>query len=344
MKLLNRWIVASIAASSAMTLFGMGTLVQAGETGTHGGDTIFCKKSSLNRFEGYYSLDYMATYKASNSNSDIVAVRSWQRSYERIFKLLQEKAPRVASSLESFSIMVPELDGSEEYDGRWKEAPFGLVDLKDEALNRKIPKNCLIKDSTGEHFIQAIIRSPANPPDKWLATYEYDYELLKKMKRQVPLQFSFLMIHEWGWALLTDVKMIREINRYLHSKSLEDDSAEEVMAKLASFGVRVEQDNPELPATTISGRFACHGDGLSSRSGIIHERAPGVVHEVGHGNSRQEAYDNLVAMFDGRGTRYLFVPCKRWNTLLVDKGTTAREPTFKTTCVERVTPADCFEQ
>ena len=192
----------------------------AGDSKGNGGDVVNCTRSESNSFEGQYSLDYILGYRASNENADIVNAQSWEASKQRILLLLEQKSAYLAKSFKNF------LEHSENFNDFtkkrvWDESSFGLVDLKDENIRRKLPNNCGINKAVGDlnniELVQAVTRRIHN--DK--VVYEFDYRVYHHLKTLMPLQFSFLMVHEWLWDITNDPWQIRRLNRIFHSTELE---------------------------------------------------------------------------------------------------------------------------
>lgn len=217
----------------------------------NGGDVVSCPPAEGQPYAGLYALDFLAT--ESDSASPLVPVESWQSSRSRIESLLRDKAPALRASFARFSDLVL---NSSDYRAPyvWEESKFGLVDLKDEQLVARLPENC----RSGEHasVIQAIIRQ--NPSFSGTAPtsfiFRYDPKILLDLQATSPLQFSFLMVHEWLWDLSKNVDRNRRINRFLHSRRATELSAQEFQAQLEGMGLRF----PEEPSAALTPN-ACAG-------------------------------------------------------------------------------------
>ena len=208
-------------------------LVDGGDIIGNGGDSVYCEESSKNDFQGYYSLDYLLTYKTVNDNKDIVQFYNWHDSIARIEKILFEKHPDLHFS---FSQFIKHLDNffDPSLDKVWNEASFGLVDIKDERVIKKIPANCYKSFSEGKiQIIQSVIR--IQRPDQ--VVYEFDPAVYKEFSELAPLQFSFLLVHEWLWDLTKDVRLIRDVNRLLHSERVDSYNAEQLQNTIEKMGL-----------------------------------------------------------------------------------------------------------
>ena len=190
--------------------------IGGGSTVGNGGDVIYCQsRAGKGQFEGYYALDYLLTYVKSNNNSDIVEIRSWEESRDRILSQLQEKAPLLAEQFEKF---LTGMNNVVDYsaDIIWQEASFGLLDLKDEQIMRALPTNCYHENHP--QLIQMIRRVQQSDS---FTIFEYNPELYNLFKYVRPLQFSMMMLHEFAWSFTADVNNVRQFVRMVHSKQLE---------------------------------------------------------------------------------------------------------------------------
>lgn len=194
-----------------------------------GGDTVICQPSKQNDFNGIYALDYVVTFNKLNRNSDIVEVKSWEESIERIKGFLGKYAP---SRLANFENFIKYENNSTDYSAPmvWMPGPSTLIDIQDEKLTRLIPDNC--KSSKGEKGIfQTVIRSVSNRKQ---IQYEVDADLILELKKS-PLQYSFLMVHEWLRNFNEDSAVIRNINRYLHSNVWKNQPIQKVYSALRAL-------------------------------------------------------------------------------------------------------------
>ncbi len=217
----------------------------AGGAVGNGGDSVECTYSAANDFNGTYALDYLLTYKESNQNSDIVKVTSLDESIQRIKKLLQEKVPELSDSFDEFMKLVRNEDIS--LPRFWEEAPFGLVDIKDENIINFVPMNC--RQNGDVKIVQTIIRlNPMNTGlEKYKLVYKYVPSIFQRLYTQAPLQLSFLLVHEWLWDLSHHVEKNRRLNRFIHSKEFESLSREQLRARLTTLGLEIpNQISPDI--------------------------------------------------------------------------------------------------
>ena len=226
------WIVA-FSALLVFTSVGMA----ADGSGSHGGDTVTCEKSESSTFAGYWNLDYLLTYTAQNNNGDVAPVQNWQQSSIRILKILDAKIPSAAASFRAFAADVM---NTTDYAKThiWEEGSFGLVLIKksDETyqyIDRYLPKNCYAANGQGEiNLIRTVTRT-----QKDRATfYAFDSQIIKDLS---PLQLSFLYVHEWLRDYTNDERIIRRVNRLLHSNVIED----------PTYNLRLSFDNIGLELT-----------------------------------------------------------------------------------------------
>lgn len=219
----------------------------SGDKAGNGGDVATCKPSAANSFAGNYMADYLLTYRLSNRNKDVVQVTSWEESRDRVLKLLRDRAPRIAESFEAFSSLI-ENESNPLAPRVWEPAAFGLIYLDDQALRNNVPRNCYSLHADGRvGLTQAVIRTVVNGRIRYL----YDYPIVARLKKERPLQYSFLMIHEWLWDLTQDVQGIRRLNRFLHSTGLEAMSSTEFREYLKEYSISSERFHVsprEIPA------------------------------------------------------------------------------------------------
>ena len=195
------------------------TAVAESGNDSHGGDTVFCEKSEHSVLQGYFNLDYLLTFTAQNNNNDIAPVTSWEMSHQRISSILKKKMPALIASFTEFVKSQFNTDNYE-LSHFWEEGAFGLV-LVDNSnddyqyIDRSLPKNCYKKDdSKSIHLIRTITRTQKGPD----TYYVYDKDLIDA---QSAVQQSFLYIHEWLRSYTNDERLIREVNRLLHSQQVE---------------------------------------------------------------------------------------------------------------------------
>jgi hypothetical protein len=224
---------------AALTLGGLehGYAGEGGEV-DNGGDVIVCDASGENAFVGYFSLDYLLTYQGANSNADVSEVLSAENSLDRIEKILESKSVVLAKSLSTYRRFLSN-HSDRSLPRIWEEATFGLTDIKDEDMIRLLPRNCYHRDEEDRiHLIQAVIRE--SRPGQII--YHYDSQIQIELQSTDSLQLSFLLVHEWLWDHATSARVVRDANRYLHSKRAETDSAFELEQALTRIGLDLTRD------------------------------------------------------------------------------------------------------
>ncbi len=211
----------------------------AGVTVGNGGDAVVCEESPASSYTGYYSFDYMMTLK--EDNSDLPEFSDWAGYRQRILQLFAEKYPDLERLFLDFASRVPgeDLVPPDQIflqERIWLEAIYGLVDLQDEQAIRKLPPNCY-KSGEVENtlkVVQAVIRQPGEN----VIIYNYDPDVLRRLKSR-PLQYSFLLVHEWLWDLVGDPEVVRRLNRFLHSKLAEDLNRDDFQKTLKNLGLEI---------------------------------------------------------------------------------------------------------
>jgi len=197
----------------------------------NGGDSAYCELSNLQPLDGYYSLDFLMTLDGDGL-SDAVPVQSWQESQNRIRQILAAKYPAM---LESFDKFLKDASNRNDWTKSriWLPAPHGLIDISDEQLRRTLPENCGRSSSADKvTLIQTVVRGQR--PE--MITYEFDSKVMSELK-QKPLQYSFLMVHEWLWDHTNDPQTIRWVNQFLHSAYTENLPAQQFQHSLKSIGI-----------------------------------------------------------------------------------------------------------
>jgi len=197
----------------------------------NGGDSVWCKKSSENSLYGFYTLDYLLEMD-SNQKENMVPVDAWSESFQRIYNQIVKYDPYMAKSFLSFS----EALSNNSLNISWSAQRDRLVDIKDEEFLRILPANCILKlnGQSVAQIHQTVIRK-SNFFDSSRLVFEYDPIILNQQRELRPLQYSFLIIHEWLWSFTSDVDSIRIFNRYLHSSRLENSDKDDFVATVRSL-------------------------------------------------------------------------------------------------------------
>ncbi|MEQ1877008.1 MAG: hypothetical protein ABL958_10210 [Bdellovibrionia bacterium] len=221
----------------------------------NGGDVVECKPTTTNPLNGLYSLDYLLTYQGSNQNADVVQVPNLRASVMRLRALFATKVPELLPTFDSFTQYYRNTT-NKNAPRFWEEAPFGLVDLKDEKMLALVPENC--REGNVLKISQAIIRQPSSSSGAAPGTIIYKFvpKVVEGLEQRWPLQLSFLYVHEWLWDVSQNVDRNRRLNRYFHSKEFENHSPQDARAIITRLGLTL----PE-PISTVFDPQSCMPQG-----------------------------------------------------------------------------------
>jgi hypothetical protein len=237
---------ATIVVMNMLLTIAFMSLAQAREGGDgvgNGGGTVRCAVSAANTFNGDYLEDYVLQY---NFDLPPAKIQSLDESLNRIQNGLL-KIPWLYSDFENFrKDFLNQKDYSKE--SVWEPAEGGVLPIGDaEARAALLPSNCL-------DFTQAVIR--VNPQtsgfDPSKRVFKYNERAIQRLQA-VPLQLSFLVVHEWLWKFVENADSNRRINYQLHSKILEewDSSQWEVFLKNAGINKPAKLD-PFSPESCLN--------------------------------------------------------------------------------------------
>lgn len=200
----------------------------------NGGDAVRCVETHENNYNGIYSLDYLMTLNGAGYDTAHV-IKSWEDSQARIKKLLSDKYPELLPSFENF---LKDLGNNNDWTKKriWLAAGHGLIDVKDEQIIRTLPENCIKADFDSEKgnviLIQAVVRNKQSE----IIRYEFDAKVLMELKKD-PIQYSYLMVHEWLWDHIADPQVIRWANQFIHSVQADNLSPEIFKKSLNNIGL-----------------------------------------------------------------------------------------------------------
>jgi hypothetical protein len=215
-------------------LNGSGTVID------NGGDKLTCADSSGALFKGDYTLDYIVTYDPTLGISDDPDLSDWTAHRARIEEFLKDKLP---SALASFQSYADSIGNSDDSGNRiWKASAFDLTDLADEGLIQQLPENCLRTNDLGKkvpNTTQMVRRREVTTSTTRKVFYYYDYAKFEALKTDLPLQASYLIVHEWLWDFTNSPWVNRTINRLIHSKRAESMSKEDFTQHLKALGVQI---------------------------------------------------------------------------------------------------------
>ncbi len=181
----------------------------------NGGDTIFCKSSNLNAFQGHYTLDYLLKYKTEEALFDQEI--HLEKTIQRLKEYFTNNYPEILPNFLDFMTNIR--NSSLDSNRVWQSSTAPLNDIQDEDIVHQLPENCLREESNGElapNLYQTVIRNSQFPAYQYL----YSNEILHHQQINNPLQYSFFMVHEWLWDLTQDVEILRKLNWLFHSKKL----------------------------------------------------------------------------------------------------------------------------
>ena len=234
-KLKALWKYSIIA--SLMT-WGLPALSAPTEVG-NGGDGIRCQSANHGPAAGFYSLDYLATLSESSRLGDIATVADpLARIRQKLLPILQ--FGRIFDGYVDYSL--PQLDSGITREGIYQWQPLSLQNfsINDESLLGQLPDNCVAVDALGRrvaNISQLVVRN-------WRQSYTlyyYDRNLVSEL-RSDPLQFSFLMVHEFLWQYVTNADAIRSVNRFLHSTQIDSMTPVQLEQALRAKGVNLRQE------------------------------------------------------------------------------------------------------
>lgn len=195
----------------------MAGAVHAGKE-THGGDVVVCQADpTLNTFAGNYTLDFLAGFDAFENTYPYFEAKTIEESFARIRKIFTANMPNWVDRFDEF---VESYGKNDILSSRsWEPAHWGLVDVQDENLMRMLPTNCRGQQqaNTRASITQAVLRQQTTTSERII--YQYDVAVLKNLSTDRPMQFSFLMIHEFLRDFTHDPEQIRTINWMLHSQA-----------------------------------------------------------------------------------------------------------------------------
>lgn len=229
--------------------FSQGRAADGGRAGN--GFAVHCTRDDkVGLSEGYYSLDYLATVGLGQS----AAVSNWEKSAQRIGKIVQRILPKaVAESYADFVANVLNTDYSKSR--VWEKSPFGVLDLSKaqslftghpgqlrsnlRSLVSNLPKACT--GVKGVEFVPAVVfldHHFTGRPDGTLV-YKYVPKVIEDLENSSPLQLSYLYIHEWLWDISDSEDRNRRINHFLHSEAIETLSDVQIVQQLKGMGLTI---------------------------------------------------------------------------------------------------------
>ncbi len=231
------------APTPSSLMNGRGTVID------NGGDKLTCNSDTASEFKGDYTLDYIVTYDPTLGFSDDPDLADWPAHRARIENFLQDKMP---SALASFQTYADNLGNSDDAGSRiWKASAFDLTDLQDEGLIQHLPDHCLRTNPLGKkvpNTTQMVRRREVSTSSTRKVFYYYDHAKFEALKTDLPLQASYLIVHEWLWDFTNSPWVNRTINRLIHSKRAETMSKDDFTLHLKALGVQIDSTGRPGPS------------------------------------------------------------------------------------------------
>jgi hypothetical protein len=208
---------------SVMPVFAL-----AGGAGPGGGDAIRCNDGKT------YALDFELTTGSTLAPAVSLSDKGQYPTSGEILKTmangLRKMIPALGASLDDFrSFNEVPLPNEKRL---WINTDNPLVYLDDQDID-VTPQNCL--DRSGKPNVwQAIVRTPVK---NGFVIYKRDPKALEELSKNSAIQVSFMQTHEWLRDYTDDVKVIRNVNRYLHSLKWMSLNGEGLRTVLSEFGL-----------------------------------------------------------------------------------------------------------
>lgn len=212
--------------------------------GRGGGGVVYCEPTLSSPMNGYYVLDFLLAAKELKNEPEL------NHDSQISFKL-KETLPALAISYQLFlDAFIKEEDSGMQlgFDAQrnWVEKirldhyPDEELQSEDHNFISNLPSNCF---KNGQLNIrQTVIRQRiphAERPDQIF--YEYDSIILKTLAKERPLQFSFMMVHEWLRDFVPSAQAIRKMNSFLHSREFLSLSAQQIKFRLIDLGLSTDE-------------------------------------------------------------------------------------------------------
>lgn len=196
---------------------------QNGGRGPGGGDVLVCSQSEENRFDGFYSYDYVQTRRSLTSeNTDeypFPGVETCLGKLESIHYKLEKVNPILASGFREYIDSLP-IQASPKPSALRRWVPISYEHGPVECLGHDIQDETAIISTPNCRRCQVFIRdfSKANSG----LIYTYDARLLSELSKE-PRQCSYALVHEWARDFLPNSKDLYFFTRMLHSKEFHDE-------------------------------------------------------------------------------------------------------------------------
>jgi len=221
-----------------------GQAFAAGGVVNNGGDSVKCAASSMGP-AGMYTLDYALAIGRGAATDDFVMIANWSHSRQRLLRLLARVDQGLARSFHDFSQSLEQReqpiarksDFYSDWNRQWivhRGRPLEVDDIGDIS---RLPMACkyLYRSSTVAKFkIYRLIQREADLAARRLI-YRYDQTRLRGLR--LPLQHSFLMVHEWLWDWTQDIEVNRRVNAFLHSTEIDYMTPRQIARRLKALGL-----------------------------------------------------------------------------------------------------------
>jgi hypothetical protein len=179
--------------------------------------------------QGVYALDFVLTTFTEAAKQELVTPTDWESSKLRIHRILASNLPGLVSSFDEFAEALPDFENGSEQRSRtrrfWKNDTSLHLKMPLEAdLYPLLPKNCTSPAYPPGHnvlFFPQILQTVVRQETSEAIMYYFHPLLLKMYAKQMPLQLSFLLIHEWLWDLTSDGEVNRRLDYFIHSRQFE---------------------------------------------------------------------------------------------------------------------------
>ncbi len=226
-----------------------------GGTVENGGDIILCKDfpkpgahSTSGEYEEFkaFNLDYVLAVGSGVSTEYFSPIDSWDNSMNRIGKILLKTSITMLAKFHDFAVSTRKINLSsfsenESSTRKWKKK--NTIIRVEQPAGTVFPENCKWKKIiegneiviTGMYY-RVVVRESSEISRK--LTYHYHPLYLQYLLENDPLQFSFMMVHEWLWDFTSSAVVNRNVNAFLHSREIEVMSSQEIRERLIHLGLR----------------------------------------------------------------------------------------------------------
>lgn len=198
-----------------------------GESGG-GGSAVKCKDGKM------YSLDYLLTQRPANEEQfprEITNAKDEKEILLAIAENLKKKIPNLGLALENYTKSLYSQSNPDQL-RYWSPSEHQLISTDDQIIIKNLTEKCgpKINPETKDIALeQAVIRSPmsgfkidtgVNSKGETIeirsVQYTFDYSVLNLLRKNSPIQVSFLLLHEFFRDFTDDVKVMYRLSRFMH--------------------------------------------------------------------------------------------------------------------------------